>query len=481
MTTFTTATPESQGVSSRSILRFLEKLSQNQPYEEPHALLILRHGKLLAEGYFAPFNKDSRHTLFSVSKSIISTAVGFCAQEGLLNVEDLIADYFPEYLPETPAPEFKLLKIRHVLSMTVGQEGVGVHMALRGVAKGIPEAFFRTPFLDNPGTTFRYASAATHMLAKLVHKVTGEDAISYLTPRLFDPLGIVPPTSLKSPEGELLGFTGMRLTAREMATYGQFYLNKGSWNGKQLLNPEWITEASKKHIDTDSSTGGEWSQGYCWQFWRGSHNTFRFCGAHGQMCIISPDKDFICFVNSGYNNTVLQYVIDSFYSTIWEDLRDEPYAEDPEAQEKLNTLLAGLSLPVVRSSASPLESLLGEKTYTFTEGPFRSLCIRFAARICYLDAVDADGNVRTMRVGLETPVEEVSSLADLFSLEPADRDLTQSFGWWNPMRELHMVARVLPTPTTFTMDMEFCPDGTLKLSYKGYRSSREAEWTAIGK
>lgn len=468
------ATPESQGIRSGDILKFIERLSQNEPYQDPHAFLLVRHGKLLAEGYFAPFGPDEHHSLFSVSKSVISTAIGFCVQEGRLSLDDLIRDYFPEYLPENPAPEFEQLRLRHVLSMTVGQDGVGVHMTLRGVSSGIPEAFFRTPFLDAPGTTFRYSSAATHMLGKLVERVTGQNAIEYLTPRLFDPLGIEPPFSRKSPEGSLLGFTGMRMTAREMVKYGQFYLNRGSWNGKQLLNPEWIAEASKKQIDCKSVTGSEWSQGYCWQFWRGTHNTFRFCGAHGQMCIMSPDRDLICFVNSGYDNSVLQYVIDSFYSTIWDGMQDEPYAEAPAENAKLQNVLANLSLPHVYSTPSPLATLLNGVTYHADDGEIADVRFTFTDDVCTMEMTGRDGVSRRLRAGMKAPVSEISDLADLYSVEPADMDNTEAFAYWLPLRKLNIVARVVPTPTDLVFEAEFESTDTLKLHMQGYRAGTAA-------
>ena len=483
MTFLPAATPESAGIRSADILRFLERLAENEPYQEPHAFLLLRHGRCVAEGYFAPFGADTRHSLFSVSKSVVSAAVGFAVSEGLLSTDDLIADFFPESLPPCPAPEFSRLKIHHLLSMATGQDGIGVHMTLRDIDGGVPEAFFRTPFLDEPGTTFRYSNVATYMLSQLVTRLTGSDPIEYLTPRLFVPLGIEPPSSLRAPDGALPGYTGMRMTAREMAIYGQFYLQRGVWNGQRLLDESWFARATAKQIDTESSIGAEWSQGYCYQFWRGTHNTYRFCGAHGQMCIISPDRELICVLQSGYDSHVLQYVADAFFSTIWDGMCDAPLPEDPDAQERLARTLDGLMLPTVSSNFSPLTSLLNGAVYDAPDGDggdILSAGIRFSGGVCLLTLTCRGGAVVTLASGMGRPMEAVSTLADRWSIEPALKDLTQSYAWWDATRRLNIVARVVPTPTVLVLTLSFSGDDRLVLSLKSYRGQCDGGITFTG-
>ncbi|MEA4823899.1 MAG: serine hydrolase [Clostridiaceae bacterium] len=478
-------TPESVGIRSSDILRFIERLSENEPFEEPHGFLLLRHGQCVAEGYFAPFTADSRHSLFSVSKSIISTAIGFAVQENLLTLEDRIADFFPEYLPQTSAPAFSRMTIRHILMMATGQQGVGVHMTLRGVERGIPEAFFRASFLDEPGQTFRYSSAATYMLSLLIARLTGQDVVEYLTPRLFQPLGIEPPFARRCPDGIILGYTGMRMTLRELALFGQFYLQRGMWEGRQLLDAAWFDLATQKQIDTgESATGGEWSQGYCFQFWRGTHNTFRFCGAHGQMCIVSPDRDLVCVLQSGYDNRVLQYVVDAFYSTIWDGMdaaQSGVLPEDPDMRKRLEKTLAGLMLPTVSSNFSPLTSLLNGAVYTSDNGDIASVSIRFSSGVCLLTVTYRDGAPATLASGMGRPMEAVSTLADHYSIEPADKDPTQSYAYWEATRELRIVARVVPTPTVITAALSFRGDDTLEMHLRSYRGECDDGYIFTGK
>lgn len=463
------ASPESMGVRSGDIARFVERLSQNEPFQDPHALILVRHGHVLAEGYFAPFDQSSRHSLFSVSKSFVSTAVGFAVQEGLIALDERIADAFPEYLPEMPAPEFRVLTVRHLLMMATGQEGVGVHMTLSGVDCGIPEAFFRAPFLDAPGTTFRYSSAVTYMLSRLILKRAGVDVVAYLTPRLFDPLGIERPYTRRCPEGVPLGYTGMRLSARDIALYGEFYLKRGMWNGKQLLDPAWIDLATQKHVDTHSSTGDEWSQGYCFQFWRGSHNTYRFCGANGQMCICMPDLDALCVVQSGYDYRVLQYVVDSFYETIYSGMRDEPYPEDEPARKRLNTLLDGLMLPVLSGNFSPLCGFVNGVSYTSDAG---ALTLQFTGGAGVLTYTIV-GKPYTLAFGLLRPMRAPSTLCERYALEPQPDDPADAFGYWETLRTLCITARIIPTPTVLTLSLTFTGE-QVRMELRTYRGTCDA-------
>lgn len=467
---FTLHAPESQGVRSSDIIEFIRRLCMNKPGQEPHGLILMRHGKMIAEGYFKPFGQEYRHTLFSVTKSLVSTAIGFAVQEQLVSVDDKISDYFPESLPDLLDPGFEKLKVRHVLMMSTGLDDSHVPMGIEGMAAGydVPAAFFRTKFLDEPGQTFRYQGIATHMLVLLLKKVSGCGLIDYLMPRLFEPLGIPRPDALCVPDGAELGYSGCRLSLRELALYAQFYLQEGMWEGRQLLNAEWIRMASAKHVGTDTVVHGpDWQSGYCFQFWRGTHNTYRFCGAYGQMNIVMPDLDMVCLFQSGYTTDVLQYVVDSFYDTVAAGVQDAAYDPDPAAELVLRKTCENLTLTHVFGDISPLAAHLNGYDCQGT-GDFTRCTLQFAAGNCVLTLYDLHGRVYTVAAGLARPVLAPSTLADRWAAEPSAYNQAEATACFVNLNTLRISIRVVPTPTLITLDLGWTTDG-LKLEMTSLR------------
>lgn len=345
MAIFERTTPESCGIPSASIENFLRKLKEVYPEGETHHFMMVRHGKVLAECHYAPYTKDGKHVLYSVSKAFTSTAIGFLVAEGKLRIEDSILTYFPEY-GEFAAEGMDKLTVHQILCMTTGQDKAsGVHVVKKEAeGAGRLERIFAFPSLD-AGQLFRYDGDASYMLSRLVTKISGQHLDEFLKPRLFDKLGIRMPVFERCPEGYCIGASGMRISIEEMAALGQFYLQKGSWKGEQILPKEWIEQASAFQISTEQvSTGPDWRQGYCYHFWRGRHNTYRFCGAYGQMCVIMPDLDALFLVQSAFENSKLFHILDTFYETILPNIGTQPLEEDKEAQDQLQVLLDSLSV-----------------------------------------------------------------------------------------------------------------------------------------
>ncbi len=297
---FPKSTPEKEGVSSLAIANFLAAVAASQ--NELHGFVMLRHGKMIASAWAAPYADTLKHTLYSTSKSFTSTAVGFAVAEKKLTADDKVLSFFPGLLPETVSPMLQQLKIRHLLTMTVGHEtdpsgpiGSGTQWV---------KNFLATPIVDTPGTKFLYNSMATFMLSAIVQKVTGERIIDYLEPRLFAPLGIVDKDWELNPEGINVGGWGLRLTTTDIAKLGQLYLQKGKWQGKQVLPTAWVEEATKAHIiqnpaATDKErAASDWLQGYGYQFWRSRHNSYRADGAFGQYILIFPELDAVIAITS---------------------------------------------------------------------------------------------------------------------------------------------------------------------------------------
>jgi CubicO group peptidase (beta-lactamase class C family) len=292
--------PEVQGVSSKKINGFLDAIANSE--NEMHSIMIIRHGKVIAEGWWDPYRPDLKHTLYSLSKSFASTAVGFAVAEKRLTVNDKVISFFPDKLPGTVSENLSQLTIKDLLSMSVGQSPDPSGPV--GISDDWIKTFLAIPILKKPGTEFLYNSAATYMLSAIVQKVTGEKIIDYLKPRLFDPLGIHGMDWETDPAGINVGGWGLRLKTEDIARMGLLFLQKGKWNGKQLLPASWIEEATT--FKTDNAPGMEqvrkdssdWRQGYCYQFWRCRNNAYRGDGAFGQYMIVMPDQDAVIAITS---------------------------------------------------------------------------------------------------------------------------------------------------------------------------------------
>jgi len=352
------ATPESQGVSSASALEFIDALEQR--IEGMHSVMIVRHGRVIVEGWWAPYAAARPHVLYSLSKSFTSTAVGLAVAEGKLSIDDEVLKFFPEAAPAAPSPHLKAMRVRDLLTMSTGHQdepptGADVISA---------KSFLSQPVPHLPGTHFKYNTAATFMLSAIVQKVTGLTTVDYLGPRLFAPLGIEPPVWDANFEGISLGGYGLRVRTENIAKFGQLYLQQGRWHGKQLLPAEWIAQATSKQVSNGSDPASDWNQGYGFQFWRCRHHAYRGDGAFGQYCLVLPDQDMVVAITSGVKN--MQAVL----NVVWDKLL--PFCEahrvrvDRAAQDRLHSRLAELRLPLPQGAASSsLMSRVLDRRYVF--------------------------------------------------------------------------------------------------------------------
>ncbi len=383
---FARVSPEAVGIRSEDVQRLLDRLSMLPAGQEPHHFLLMRHGKVAAEGHWAPYTADMPHNLASVSKTLTSTAVGFAVQEGLLSLEDKIVDLLPDKLPEELQPEMKNMTVKILLEMGAGQEAGDAHGGIKGekrlkwqakhqarqaAEKDQAKIFFTTPLIYEPGTVFGYNGLCSYLLSLIVTRKSGMDLMDYLTPRFFAPLGIPKPNASRDALGICSGAGGVYLSAEELAAVGQFYLQKGRWEGEQLLSAEWVTEATKKHLPTKSEVGEDWSQGYCWQFWRGRHNTFRFCGAFGQMCVCMPELDALFVIESGVDVDYMADVLNAFYDTLIGKMEDNALPENEKALSALRERCENLALASpVSAPAAGTAAMAG--TWSFAEGPVKT-------------------------------------------------------------------------------------------------------------
>ncbi len=392
-------TPESQGVDSQSILNFLD--AANACDYEWHSFLMLRHGKVIARGWWDPFKPEYLHTLYSLSKSFTSTAVGFAVDEGRFHLDDRVVSFFPEFVGKTTDRNLPAMTIRHLLTMNTGHETDSFTRIRTQIGEPWIPAFFEHPVEQPPGSRFLYDTGATFMLSAIVQKTTGMPIEDYLKPRLFDPLGIRHYDWIKSPEGVNAGGFGLRLSTESIARFGQTYLQMGRWNGRQVVPESWVREATMRQ--TPSNPGeSEWSNGYGYQFWRCKmQGVYRGDGAYGQYCIILPDQDAVIVATS--ESWDMGHSMKIIFDHLVPGMTDNPLPANSGAYKRLQSATAGLSLPVPRGTVDPVLSADRLKpVYRLDGNDFRVSEVRFEKKDGRLDFIfRLPGGEERITAGLE--------------------------------------------------------------------------------
>jgi CubicO group peptidase (beta-lactamase class C family) len=365
------STPEAQGISSATVLDFVEAADQQS--DTTHAIqsfMLVRHGHVVAEGWWSPYGPDIPHKMFSLSKSFTSTAVGLAIAEGKLSLDNTVLSFFPEDAPTNPSPYLKAMRVRDLLIMSSGQNLSTVTRlgdVMRNSAQSgeiITRAFLAAPVEYKPGTLFIYNTPGSYMLSAIVQKATGETVLDYLRPRLFEPLGIENPTWDASPQGITFGGVGLNIRTEDIARFGQLYLQKGEWNGKQLLPASWVETATARQTSNGSEPTSDWDQGYGYQFWRCRHGLYRGDGAFGQYCIVMPQQDAVVAITSGTRD--MQAVMNLVWDKLLRAMQPSPLPADAESDQKLERELAGLTLHQPQGIAmSAIAAQVSGKTYLF--------------------------------------------------------------------------------------------------------------------
>ncbi len=270
-----------------------------------HSVMLVKDGKVIYSHWQSQGKEDVPHVLHSVSKTFTSTAVGLAISEGKLKLTDKVISFFPDKLPAEVSDNLKAMTVRDLLTMSCGHDSE-------------PSGFRNDPNVDwvtaslahpvkhKPDTHFLYNSMVTYVLSAIVQKVTGEKVVDYLNTRLFEPLHIDKPHWDESPQGINCGGWGLYLKTEDLAKMGQLLLQKGKWNGKQVVPAEWVAEMSKKQVENfnpetdnaEEAKTSDWKQGYGYQMWRCRYGCFRADGAMGQYIIVVPDKNAVVAITS---------------------------------------------------------------------------------------------------------------------------------------------------------------------------------------
>lgn len=475
------STPATQGVNATRIINFIDAINQSD--HEFHSFMLLRHGQVIAEGWWAPYAPELRHTMYSMSKSFTSTAVGLAVMEGKLKVTDPVVQFFPDSLPANISPELRKLSVKDLLTMSVGHE-TDTSQAMRREEDWV-KTFLAFPFKYQPGTQFLYNSGATYMCSAIVQKVTGQKVIDYLKPRLFDPLQIEGMDWETCPKGINVGGWGLRVKTEDLAKFGQLFLQKGQWNGQQLVSKEWVEEATSFKIQQPAPANpsrpnaqNDWLQGYCYQFWRCQHNAYRGDGANGQYTIVMPEKDAVLVITSESPN--MQGQLD----LVWEHLLpafDEPNSStvaERSRSEELKTKTAVLALPLSKNTVAPPWNKRNFQLEANEMG-LKNIRLGFARGKGVLELQGEKENYNIpFGLGSWKPGETTFPGNDL-SVKPVSRSSgvhlkkTVANGVWKDATTFELILRYIESPHHDLLTFTFS-ENTLELSFRNSRTRLNA-------
>lgn len=367
------STPEKKGIKSEWIKEYIEVLENAQL--STHSLVIMRHSEVVFENYWEPFDKDFLHRMYSVTKSFVGLAIGFLEQDGLIGLDDPIVQYFPEETKDIKDENRRNQTIRHMLMMSTAMTDGNWFIEK---PEDRVKYYFENNSVSRPsGTVFEYDSSGSFILCALVERLSGKSFMDFLREKLLDKIGFSKEAyMLKCPGGHSWGDSALICKSTDLLRVAMFCMNKGSWNGEQILNEEYVVAATSKQIDNNYFGNDDFdTQGYGYQFWMTYDNSFFFNGMGCQLAVCVPDKDIIMvYTGDNQGNTMAKKVIiDNFFNLIVRRAENKPF-ENSAALEDTKVLKL---YAVKGEKESPISDKINGVTYIMNENPMG------ISRICF--------------------------------------------------------------------------------------------------
>ena len=407
------STPEEQGVPSKALIALFDSLHA-LPLTDMHAVVVMRHGKVIGEMYPKPYAPEYRHTMYSCSKTFVGIAVGLAIEDNRLRLDDRVAAFFPEQLPDSVSKDLASMTVRDLLTMA---SGVKPDWNMRSRGKEWIRTFLSKP-VEAPGTKYAYDSMVSYMLAAVVQKVTGKKLTEYLQERVFTPMNVTEWAWEESPEGVNTGGWGVHIQPESLAKFGQLILNEGRWEGKQLVPTEWIREMCKKHRETGREV-------YGYHIWHcGGHDgAVRADGALGQYVISVLDKDMVVVMTEATlgNGRDQRRLI---WDVLLPEMKDEPLPANKKDYQKLLKKQEGYKLAEVKGKASSAFASnwenkiieLGKNTFGW-----KSLKLNFGKKQVTMTVTETNGKSYELPFGYQQWITTTFDSYPPYSITPIDR------------------------------------------------------------
>lgn len=362
--------PENVGIHPAKILEFYKHLENNNL--STHAVYIARGNDIVSFAHWAPFDHDFLHRMYSVSKSFVSIAIGFCMQDGLLSLDDPIETYFPKEIEHQTDENMRAQTIRHMLMMSTAKMAQN-WFAYHGDDR--VQVYFNNQAPSRPsGTLFEYDSSGSFILGALVERLTGKKFMEYLREKLFDKIGVSKEAyCLQCPGGHSWGDSGVMCTSEDLLRMVRFVANGGCWNGEQILDAEYVRLASSKQIDNNLHGIPGWeTNGYGYQIWIGYEDSFFFNGMGCQFGLYLPKKDMLLVYNGDNQGKAgaLNTIFDAFRAMVYDTAADGPIDPCPDVRVQLRQMEESMALMADRGErTSPVLDKINGKTFTLESNP----------------------------------------------------------------------------------------------------------------
>jgi len=369
---FSATTPENLGIDSSTILNFIERIEKE--HINLHGFLVLRNGQIAAEGYWAPYERDNMHRIYSISKTFVSLAIGLMIDEGRLTLHDRIATFFKDKLPQGLHPYLEQTTIRDLLMMASPHDGTTYTHHDQDWAA----TFFHKKPSHPPGTVFSYDTSATVILNTIVEKLSGMTFLEYMRDKLLDPVGFSKDAwCIKTPEGTSWGGSGVLCTLRDMAKLAYVCMHDGCWKDQQLISEKYIRAATSKQID-NSLTG---DTGYGYQIWIEEDNAFAFLGMGSQIALCFPEQDilFACHADAQImGDAGTEMIKNAFREEVFDKISDQPLPVDENTNQVLKRKIDSLHIqPQQGNLHSSYVKHIHGKWFYLNENPMHISRLRF--------------------------------------------------------------------------------------------------------